>query len=203
MPAPAGDPAGIIDPGASLRGGTRRRNCRASAGLDDAMVLEAAYRGSLGGVSLRLVAPGGGPELPTSTAFSIVWNSCRASIFPPICWRPFLRNCSSRGSATSQTGCAIFRVIAVSPSSPSVPWSGAALRRCMWSRPMTGSRPDLPECAAAQRGAFRILLRDTLASFPGPLERRCSRKRRALERPSRLPAAGRSSKALSVLRLSS
>ena len=183
VPAPAGDPAGIIDPGASLRGGTRRRRapdrdahrrglrrCYADASRP------AAYRGSRRRREpVRLVAPvrGGAGTRPTSTAFSIVWNSCRASIFPPICWRPFLRIAlpvfAARGSATSQTGCAIFRVIAVSPSSPSVPWSGAALSPMLWSRPMTGSsaRPSGVRSGAAMR-AFqdsRTVLRDTLASF--------------------------------------
>ena len=168
----------------------RRMETRIAAGLDDAMRLRldrllttgclppAAYRGSRRRREpVRLVAPvRGGPEWagtrPTSTAFSIAWNSCRASIFPPICWRPFLRIAlpvfAARGSATSQTGCATFRVIAVSPSSPSVPWSGAALSPMPWSRPMTGSsaRPSGVRSGAAMRAGFE----DSTARYSGRLQ---------------------------------
>ena len=62
-----------------------------------------------------------------------------------------------QGSATSPTGCATFQVIAVSPSSPSAPWSGAALSLMPWSRPMTGSsaRPSGVRSGTAMR-TFRI-----------------------------------------------
>ena len=118
----------------------RRIETRIAAGLDDAMRLQldrlltpAAHRGSgRRHEPVRLVTPvRGGAELGRlSTAFSTTWNSCRASSFPPSCWTPFLRIASpvfaARGSATSQRGCATFPATAVSPSSPSVSWNGAA-----------------------------------------------------------------------------
>ena len=123
----------------------RRMETRIAAGLDDAMrmhldrLLTEEVDGSRRRREpVRPVAPvrGGPGTRPTSTACWIAWNSCTASISPPICWRPFLRIAlpvfAARGSATSQTGCATFRVIAVSPSVPSVLWSGAALSPMPW-----------------------------------------------------------------------
>ena len=97
----------------------------------------------------------------------------QASIYPPICWRPFLRIAlpvfAARESATSPRGYATFRVIAVSPSSPSVPWSGAALSPMPWSRPMTGSwgqtfRSAKRRCDERLQDS-RAVLHDILDSF--------------------------------------
>ena len=134
-------------------------------------------------------------------------------MFPPTCWRPFLRIAlpvfAARGSATSQTGCATFRVIAVSPSSPSVPavcaveWRGtiadavvethdrivgqtfrSAKRRC--DVRIQNSRAVLHNTLDAFRTLGAALLE---AKGDGaPLE----------EAVSRQPAAGGSSKALSL-----
>ena len=197
----------------------RRIETRIAAGLDDAMRMRLDT-----GCLPRLLAEevdGGVSRFVWLRRFEVGRNSAGINglldhleflqgfdIFPPTCWRPFLRIAlpvfAARGSATSQTGCATFRVIAVSPSSPSVPWSGVALSPMPWSRPMTGSsaRPSGVRGGAAMR-AFRI--RGRYCTIPwtpsGPLERRFSRQKgtaRRLKRPSRLPAAGGSSKALSL-----
>ena len=71
-------------------------------------------------------------------------------------------------------------MIAVSPSSPSVPWNGAALSPMPWSRPMTGSsaRPSGVRSGATMR-AFRIRGQYCAILWPpsGPLARRCSRQK--------------------------
>ena len=90
---------------------------------------------------------------------------------------------AARGSATSPTGCATLRVIAISPSSPSVPWNGAALSPMPWSRPMTGSsarpsgtRPSRVRGGAAMR-AFRIRGQYCTILWPssGPLARKTAK----------------------------
>ena len=162
----------------------------------------AAYRGSRRRREpVRLVAPvRGGPELGRHQ-----WPSRSSGI--PAGLRSSLRSAGDRSSAShcpsSPPGGALlhrrvaryFGVIAVSPSSPSVPWSGAALSPMLWSRPMTGSsaRPSGVRSGAAMR-AFRIRGQYCAILWPpsGPLERRCSRQKgtaRRLKRPSRLPAA--------------
>ena len=91
-----------------------------------------------------------------------------------------------QGSATSPTDCATLRVIAVSPSVPSVPWNGAALSPMPWSRPMTGSsaRPSGARSGAAMR-SFRIPGQCcTITLTPsGPLARRCSRQKGTARAP--------------------
>ena len=94
-----------------------------------------------------------------------------------------------QGERYSPTGCVTFRVIAVSPSSPSMLLSGAALSLMPWSRPMTGSsaRPSGARSGAAMR-FFRIPGQYcTIPWTPsGPLARRCSRQKgtaRPLKRP--------------------
>ena len=108
------------------------------------------------------------------------------------------------GNATSRMGCAIFRGTAGSLSSPSARWSGAALSPTPLSRPMTGSlaRPSGVRSGSAMRTSRIQGQCCTIRWMPsGPSERRFSRRKgtaRRWMRPSRLPAAGISSKALSL-----
>ena len=78
------------------------------------------------------------------------------------------------------TGDRRLAILAVSPSSPSVPWNGAALSPMPWSRPMTGSsaRPSGVRSGAAMR-AFRIRGQYCTILWPpsGPLQRRFSRQK--------------------------
>ena len=155
----------------------RRIETRIAAGLDDAMRLRLD----------RLLAEevdGGVSRFVWLRRFEVGRNSADInglldrleflqgfdlpSDFPPTCWRPFLRIAlpvfAARGSATSPTGCATFRVIAVSPS---VPWRGAAPSPMPWSRPMTGSsaRPSRVRSSAARLQDSRAVLHDTLDAF--------------------------------------
>lgn len=113
----------------------RRIETRIAAGLDDAMRRQPDCL-------LTEEVDGGMSRFVWLRRFEVGRNSAdinslldrleflQGFIFPPVCWKPFfpiaLPVCAARGSATSPAGCATFPVIAVSPSVPSAPWSGAA-----------------------------------------------------------------------------